>query len=132
VVLFTICNKELLPIIGAYDPSALRVLLDGVPTYPRSVTVSNDRLGEEFAAVMGGKRACMMRAHGITTAGRTIEEATVTAIKLNDLAEMNYRAYLLGNPQPIPAEDLEAFRTMTSESLGASNWPYYCRLVGEE
>src|SRR6266542_1076054 len=50
VVLFTICNKPLLPLFGAYGPSSLRLLLDGIATYPRSVTVSNDQLGEEFAA----------------------------------------------------------------------------------
>jgi ribulose-5-phosphate 4-epimerase/fuculose-1-phosphate aldolase len=40
VVLFTICNKPLLPIYGGYDPSSLRLLLEGIPTYPRSVTVT--------------------------------------------------------------------------------------------
>ena len=55
VVLFTICNKPLLPLFGAYDPSSLRLVLDGIATYPRSVTVSNDQLGEEFAAAMGGE-----------------------------------------------------------------------------
>jgi ribulose-5-phosphate 4-epimerase/fuculose-1-phosphate aldolase len=30
-----------------------------------------------------------MRGHGITTAGAEVEEATLTAIKLNELAEVN-------------------------------------------
>ncbi len=69
VVLFTICKRPLLPIYGAYDPSSLRLLVQGIPTYPRSITVSNDELGKEFAEVMGEKRACLMRGHGITTVG---------------------------------------------------------------
>ncbi len=60
VVLFTICNKPLLPLYGAYDPSSLKLLMEGIPTYPRSITVSNDKLGEEFANSMPG-RACLMR-----------------------------------------------------------------------
>jgi L-fuculose-phosphate aldolase len=133
VVLFTICNKPLLPLYGAYDPSSLRLLTEGIPTYPRSVTVSSDALGKEFAAAMVG-RACLMRGHGITTCGREVEEATLTAIKLNELAEMNYRAQLLGNPQPIPADEIAQItgRGQGGGHHAASSWRYYCRLAGEE
>lgn len=134
VVLFTICNKPLMPIYGAYDPSSVRLLLEGIPTYPRSITVSNDELGEEFAATMTGC-ACLMRGHGITTCGATVEEATLTAIRLNELAEMNYRAHLLGDPQPIPDEDIAHFKPGNrkgKDSHAGPLWRYYCRLVGED
>jgi L-fuculose-phosphate aldolase len=133
LVLFTICNEPLLPLYGAYDPSSLRLLSEGIPTYPRSITVSSDALGKEFAATMVG-RACLMRGHGITTCGRTVEEATLTAIKLNELAEMNYRAHLLGGPQPIPADENAqiAARGERGNRHAASSWRYYCRLAGEQ
>jgi 3,4-dihydroxyphthalate decarboxylase len=133
VVLFTICNKPLLPLYGAYDPSSLRLLMEGIPTYPRSVTVSNDALGREFAGAMVG-RACLMRGHGITTCGPGIEEATLTAIRLNELADMNYRAHLLGNPQPIPADEIAQItaRGRRGDGHAASAWRYYCTLAGEE
>ena len=134
VVLFTICRKPLLPIYGAYDPTSIRLLMQGIPEYERSITVSNDELGEEFAGVMGDKPACLMRSHGITTAGRTVEEATITAIKLNELAEMNYRAALLGTPHPIPDEEI-AIITRTKRKRGnatESSWRYYLTLAGEE
>ena len=69
VVLFTICGKPLQPLFGAYDPSGLRLLVEGLATYPRSITVSSEKLGEEFANAMGKKQACLMRGHGITSAG---------------------------------------------------------------
>ena len=134
VVLFTICRKPLLPIYGAYDPTSIRLLMQGIPEYERSITVSNDELGREFAGVMGDKPACLMRSHGITTAGATVEEATVTAIKLNELAEMNYRAALLGTPHPIPDEEI-AVITRTRRKRGnatESSWRYYRTLAGEE
>lgn len=135
VVLFTICNKPLLPIYGAYDPSSLRLLVEGISTYSRSITVSNEKLGKEFAEAMGNKQACLMRGHGITTAGADVEEATLTAIKLNELAEMNYRASLLGTPEPISREDIDAMMgslgTKKKSPHAASNWRYYCRLLGE-
>jgi ribulose-5-phosphate 4-epimerase/fuculose-1-phosphate aldolase len=135
VVLFTICSKPLLPLYGAYDPTSLRLLLDGIPTYGRSITVSNEKLGEEFARAMGDKQACLMRGHGITTAGGDVEEATLTAIKLNELATMNYRASLLGNPESIPSEDIEAIvgsaRGRKRSIHSASDWRYYCKLLDE-
>ena len=135
VVLFTICDLPLLPLFGAYDPSALRLLMEGLPTYPRSVLVSNDDLGRELAGIMGKQRACLMRGHGITTVGQTIQEATLTAIKLNELAEINYRARLLGNPRPIPKEEIETFLTAREfqkwSAHSESAWRYYCNLLGE-
>lgn len=145
VVLFTVCNKPLLPIFGAYDPSALRLLTDGIPTYPRSILISNDERGKEFAQAMGKKKACLMRGHGVSTAGRSVQEATVTAITLNDLAEMNYKAYLLGQPEPISREDIEAFAGVLTErergdsrrgasraaSYLESSWRYYSRLADD-
>jgi ribulose-5-phosphate 4-epimerase/fuculose-1-phosphate aldolase len=131
-VLFTICYKPLLPLYGAYDPSSLRLLMEGIPTYPRSVTVSSDELGREFAAALGSHRACLMRGHGITTCGASIEEATLTAIKLNELAEMNYRAHLLGDPEPIPADEIGRIAGTPGKKEGGDTlWRYYCRLAGE-
>ena len=136
VVLFTICDKPLLPLYGAYDPSGLRLLIDGPATYPRSITVSNEKLGEEFARAMGSKQSCLMRGHGITTAGAAVEEATLTAIKLTDAAEINYRAALLGTPRPIPPEDIEVLagkaRPGARSLHTASSWRYYCKLLDEE
>jgi L-fuculose-phosphate aldolase len=135
VVLFTICNKPLLPLYGAYDPSGLRLVLEGLSTYPRSITIANEKLGNEFAQAMGGKRACLMRGHGITTAAGTVEEATLTAIKLNDAAEINYRASLLGRPEAIPQEDIDVIvgksQSRTQAVHTVSAWRYYCRLLGE-
>lgn len=136
VVLFTICNKPLQPLYGAYDPSGLRLLVDGLATYPRSITVSNEQLGEEFAKAMGNKQACLMRGHGITSAGANVQDATLTAIKLNDAAVINYQANLLGVPQAISQEDIDIMvgkSTRTSSSVHAgSNWRYYCKLLDED
>ncbi|MPZ75795.1 MAG: class II aldolase/adducin family protein [Deltaproteobacteria bacterium] len=136
VVLFTICNKPLLPLFGAYDPSGLRLVMEGLATYRRSITVSNEKLGEEFSQAMDDKRACLMRGHGITSVGPGVEEATLTAIKLNELAEVNYRAALLGTPEPIPQEDIDIImgsaRGRKQSAHTKSGWRYYCKLLDEE
>lgn len=136
VVLFTIVDKPLMPIYGAYDPSSLDLLLEGIPTYGRAITIRNDELGREFSAAMGQKRVCLMRGHGITTAGASVEEATVTAIKMNEIAEMHYRAYLLGEPRPISDEDIAEFRRGKENKAGKSmhmnsSWRYYADVTGQ-
>ena len=133
VVLFTICDVPLLPLFGAYDPSALQLALEGIPTFDRSILVSTPELGEELARTMGGAKTCMMRGHGITTAAASVEEAALYAIHLNELATINYQARLLGNPRPISDEDLVAFRNMSRRGGGGGRapalWRYYRALT---
>ncbi len=136
VVLFTICGVPLLPLTGAYDPSALRLITEGVPTYPRSILISNEALGKDLAGALGKQRACLMRGHGITAAGKSVQDVTLTAIKLNEIAEVNYRARLLGEPQPISEEDIKSFlptheRMKASGAYVESAWRYYCTLLDE-
>jgi ribulose-5-phosphate 4-epimerase/fuculose-1-phosphate aldolase len=139
-VLLTICGKDILPIYGAFGSGA-RLALDGVPTYPRSITIHDDQLGEEFAIFMGEKQAALMRGHGITVTGRSVQDATLRAIALDELTRMTYKAYLLGTPQPIPQEDMGEFRrpldpnrprgTAGGEAGLLATWRYYCMLSGE-
>ena len=141
VVLFTICNKPLLPLYGAYDPSSLQLALEGIPTYERSILISTPELGADLARAIGQSSTCMMRGHGITTVGASIEEAALAAIHLNDLATVNYQARLLGDPVPISKEDQDAFRRgPTSRGRGAAGaaggrvaalWRYYCALTAD-
>lgn len=110
VVVLTACEKPLLPIYAAYNPPSMRLLLEGIPLYPRSVTIVNEALAEDFMKVMGEKKACLLLGHGMTTAGKSVEEATAISLNLYELARMNYLAYAIGNPRPVPAEDLEEYK----------------------
>ena len=139
VVLFTICQKEIEPLYGAYDPGSLDLILDGIPTYGRSVLINDDKLGKELATTIGDKRVCLMRGHGITSVGSSVEEATVRAIQLNEAAEMNYRANLLGRPVRISDDDLDVFRgnKKNKDARGGSphmnaTWRYYVGLSNAE
>ena len=113
VVAFTIAGKTLLPIIGAYNPQALRLITDGLPLFDSRVLINSPERGQALAGVIQTARACLMRGHGITTAGATVEEATLTAIHLNELAELQYKADTLGGARPISDEDLRDFARMT-------------------
>ncbi|MGW6740762.1 class II aldolase/adducin family protein [Streptomyces sp. NPDC055025] len=133
-VLFGICDVPLLPLIGAYDPYALRLLARGVPTFERGVLVTTPRLGDEMAAVLGTSSACLMRGHGVTAVGASPEEAALNVIKLSELAELNYRARLLGEPREIERAEREEIvgSGRTRPELIDSAWRFYRRLTDEE
>jgi ribulose-5-phosphate 4-epimerase/fuculose-1-phosphate aldolase len=140
-VLLTICDKEILPIYGAFGSGA-RLALQGVPTYQRSITIHNDALGEDFARFMGARDAALMRGHGVSVVGSGVEDATVRVMALNELVTMTYKAYLLGTPRAISDED-QAFMRLPPEegrrrgsAVGSAGmlatWRYYCSLAGED
>lgn len=137
-VLFTICDLPLLPIFGSFSPAALELASENkISRYDSSILIRSAALGGELARTMGATSVCLMRGHGITAVGRDVPEATITAVHLGELAEMNYRARLLGTPRPISEADLASFAEMrrgSSDRPGPavySLWRYYLRRLEE-
>lgn len=140
-MMFTICCKPLLPLYGAFDPSSARLCLEGIPTYERSILINTPARGKELVRVMSDKKVCLMRGHGITTAAPSVEQASLYAIHLNHLAEINFRARQIGEPQPISQDDQDEIRGYKGldctpangerpTGADATNWRYYCALTG--
>jgi ribulose-5-phosphate 4-epimerase/fuculose-1-phosphate aldolase len=140
-VLLTICEKEIFPIYGAFGPGA-RMAIEGVTTYPRSVRINSVELGKEFANFMAGKKYALMRGHGVSVGGSSVEDATVRTLVLNELVSMTYKAYLLGKPKQILDEDIAAMSqpddgprlrgSVGGEAGMLAIYRYYRSLAGEE
>lgn len=110
IVILTGAAKPLVPMLGAYDGGAsMRLLADGVPVYPHSMTIINDQLGDDFMKTMGDHRACLLFGHGMTVAGGSVEESTQTCLTLYELARINYHAYAIGQPQAIPEAEQKEY-----------------------
>lgn len=132
ILLCGISGVELRPIFGAYDPSALKLALDGVPVYPRSITLTTPELGQAMLACMGSQPVCVLRGHGITVHGRSVEEATVRALKLETLARLNWEASQRGHVPDISEEDKDKYRGPSHKGdRGAALpvWKYYVTLL---
>jgi 3,4-dihydroxyphthalate decarboxylase len=71
------------PVFAAYDPSSLSIILKGVPVYERAATVVNKEMGTEMVGAMGDRDILLMRGHGITVSGGSVEAATVQAIRFD-------------------------------------------------
>lgn len=138
IVALTACDKPLIPMYAAYSPAGMRLVLDGIPVYPRSVTIINRELAEDFVRVMGEKKACLLVGHGMTVAGGSVEEATVTSLHLYELARVHGMAYAIGQPRPISEADIFEYRKRAERREGPlressaryeSDWRYQVKLL---
>jgi len=96
------------PVFGAFNIPAMRMALGGVSVYPRAVLISRLDLAEEMMQAMGDKNVCILRGHGITVAGPSVEAATVAAVNLNELLSVAVELARLGaEPPDLPASDFD-------------------------
>jgi ribulose-5-phosphate 4-epimerase/fuculose-1-phosphate aldolase len=130
-----LAGVSLRPVFGAYDPEALELAAGGVPVYPRAVLIDTPALAAELLAAMGDAPVCLMRGHGITVTARTVEEATVRAIKLEALARVCWQLAAAGRSVPdLPAEEVAAFTRRSAAGSVipggvAMLWRHYARLA---
>lgn len=139
-MLLTICEKEIFPMHGRVYQGA-KLAVDGIDTYPTSITIHDHEKGEKFADFMGKKKVALMRGHGVTVVGSSVEDATVRALELNELLKLTYDAYLLGDPKPLPDGDIEYLRkeheadrprgAAGGEKGMLANYRYYAMMSGE-
>jgi ribulose-5-phosphate 4-epimerase/fuculose-1-phosphate aldolase len=94
-------------VFGAYNIPAMRLGLAGVPVFPRPVLITKRELALEMIAAMGDSDVCLLRGHGITVAGDTVEQATVKAVNLHVLLDVTVQLAQLGaKPLEVSARDL--------------------------
>jgi ribulose-5-phosphate 4-epimerase/fuculose-1-phosphate aldolase len=128
IVLCSMAGIELRPIFGGYDPNSMRLALKGIPVYPRSLTLNTLEQVHAMQKIMGDGDICILRGHGLIVIGKSVEHATLTAIKLDTLAKMNLQAASLGNVPSISDEDLAEFNNRAGKGNSSVEglWRYYC------
>jgi 3,4-dihydroxyphthalate decarboxylase len=98
-----VAGLELRPVFGAFNIPAMRMAAKGVPVFPRSCLITRKDLATEMIAAMEGRDACVLRGHGITVAGRSVQAAAVRALDLDTLARVTVR---LAQAGAAPAEPI--------------------------
>jgi 3,4-dihydroxyphthalate decarboxylase len=107
VVAADLAGLPFVPLVGSFDIPAARLATDGIPSYPRGVLIRRPELADEMLDAMGERPVCVLRGHGITTVGATVEQAVARALALDSLARMMCRVAALGGPiVALPKEDL--------------------------
>ena len=125
VLVCGVAGLELRPVFGSYNIPAMRLALDGVPVYPRSVLIRRPELAQEMIAAMGERPVCVLKGHGITVTGDSVEQAVVRAVNLNALATVTLAvAQAGGRADPIPAEDVAELPDLGSAFNDLAVWRY--------
>jgi ribulose-5-phosphate 4-epimerase/fuculose-1-phosphate aldolase len=107
VLVAALAELPLRPVFGAYNIPAMRMAAAGIPVYPRAVLIRRPDLAQEMIAAMGDSPVCVLRGHGVTTTGESVEQAVVRALNLDVLAKVNLDLARLGHSVPdITSEDM--------------------------
>jgi 3,4-dihydroxyphthalate decarboxylase len=74
-------------------------------------------------AAMGDRPVCLLKGHGATVTGASVQEAVVRALNLNTLATVTLELARLGaHPEPIPDEDVAELPDLGSAFNDLSVW----------
>jgi ribulose-5-phosphate 4-epimerase/fuculose-1-phosphate aldolase len=103
---------------GAYVASL------GVPVYDDMNLISTDETGSGVAGLLGDRAALLLKAHGAVTVGKSVEQATVNMIDLEEQAKMNLYCLAAGGPDfpRVPEREIKEFIEFRREKLHRLPW----------
>ena len=108
-----------------YDDCALFDEYDGI--------VLGKAEGDAIAEAIGGKRAVLLKHHGLISVGGRIGEAVIGALTLEIAAEIQLLAMASGKPHHLPREAaLHAKRFLDTDETYGLRWNYLKRTVMRE
>jgi 3,4-dihydroxyphthalate decarboxylase len=108
-----ITGVEIRPILGSANLGGMFLARDGIPVFPRSVLIATPSLGRQVAETMAARNVALLKGHGNVVAGLTIEEATVRAIQIENLARVCWDVAAAGkHADDVSAEDLNEFEDL--------------------
>jgi ribulose-5-phosphate 4-epimerase/fuculose-1-phosphate aldolase len=96
------------PVFGSFNIPAMRIALAGVPVFARSCLITRPDLAAQMMAAMGDRDVCLLRGHGVTVTGTSVEAATVRALDFDALARVTVQLAQAGarDVPPVSDEDL--------------------------
>ena len=95
---FSMSEHDLMP---TYFLAA--IFRDGVPVHPDARLVQTEERGKALAETLGGRRAALMRAHGIVVTGPDVVEMTAGVFILEDNAKRTAIAASMGRFETLGA-----------------------------
>lgn len=79
---------------------------DTIPCAPYA-TFGTPALAEHAVAALEGRTACLLAHHGMLAVGESPAGALELAVEVETLAAMYWRALQVGEPEPLPAAEME-------------------------
>lgn len=103
--IFSVTDRKLEPV-----HSHGSFFVGGVPVFQRPDLISTEELGDQAAQALGDSPAILLRGNGQVTVGRSIPEAVMMAIYLEEAAEILYGALQIGKPVPLTVDESQQRR----------------------
>jgi len=126
--IFSVCDRKLEPVHNHGSFFA-----GGVPVFSKPDLISNQTLGTEVADALGDQPAILLRGNGQVTVGRTIPEAVMMAIYLEEAAQILYGALQIGTPIPLTLTENQQRQTEALPPVDLERaWRFFKRQVGRK
>jgi L-ribulose-5-phosphate 4-epimerase len=125
VITLSIAGRPIFPAVisGA-------VFADGIPIYDDSRLVNSMARGDQLAKALGNARAVIIRGHGSVVVAESIKSLFFACIYFERNAERLREAYQIGNPRPLPPDELEEMRQwLSKERVHGKIWDYYASML---
>lgn len=103
----------------------------GVPVFYLPDLIATEQLGEEVASTLGDQPAVLLRGNGQVTVGRTVPEAVMMAIYLEEAAEILHGALQIGTPIPLSSDEAAKRQVEALPPVDLQRaWNYFKNQVG--
>jgi len=80
--------------------------------------IGGEEIGREIARSIGDSKAILIKNHGVFTIGPTVMAAVKAAVMTEDVARTVYYALQMGQPDPIPPEEVKRAHRRYIEQYG--------------
>ena len=98
----------------------------GVPVFHPPDLISTEKLGLAVAERLADNAAVLLRGNGQVTVGRTVAEAVMMAVYLEEAAEILHGALQIGTPIPLTTEESEVRQTEALPPVDMDRaWNYF-------
>jgi len=126
--LMGIAGRDIVPV---YSQGA--VLHGGIPTWDDPRLVLDDTAATALSKTLGKNVACQMRGHGSVVVGETAEMCLQACTFIEENAQYQIDAELLGGYKPFPKEIWEQLAAQRRGGGGTQLlWNYWTQIVEEE
>jgi L-ribulose-5-phosphate 4-epimerase len=97
-----------------------------VPLYPDSQKIVNFEQANLLADILGKARAVVMKGHGAVVAEASVEAVFLAAMHLEENARLLVEASAIGEPIPLPEEELRRAAASTFKTMSIlKSWSYF-------
>ncbi|HKA32700.1 MAG TPA: class II aldolase/adducin family protein [Candidatus Binatia bacterium] len=121
VILLTVVGETVRPM---HNYSA--VFYEGVPVFAGAGQVETPERAADIAKILGPAKAILLRGHGAVVVGRTIREAAILALYLEESARLQSEAMKLGKPIYLDSAAAEKAARQTFKPKSTERaWEHY-------